>query len=98
VVGAIRAQLGQHAPRTGAGLTLSGRGCSLSDEGDRLRRIEADYRCRGSSASVYVYVPDAECVFQRAVAARARVIVPVTDKEWGNRVGSFEDPFSAMRV
>src|ERR1039458_9061148 len=33
------AQLGRHAARTGAGLTLSGWGCGLSDEGDRLRRI-----------------------------------------------------------
>src|ERR1039458_9585851 len=33
------ARLGQHAARTGGGLTLSGRGCGLSDEGDRLRRI-----------------------------------------------------------
>lgn len=48
---------------------------------------------RGSSASIYVYVSDAEAVCGRAATEGARVISPVRDREWGDRVGSFEDPF-----
>ena len=48
---------------------------------------------RGSSGSLYVYVSDAEAVFARAEAEGVRVISPVRDREWGDHVGSFEDPF-----
>ncbi|HTF34268.1 MAG TPA: VOC family protein [Myxococcota bacterium] len=48
---------------------------------------------RGSSASLYMYVANTEAVFERALAEGARVISPVADKEWGDRLGSFEDPF-----
>jgi PhnB protein len=72
----------------------------LSDESSEHSREHASEgwprspkSLRGSSASIYVYVPDAEDVFRRAVAERARVIAPVADKEWGDRVGSFQDPF-----
>lgn len=72
----------------------------LSDESSEHSREHANEgwpkspkSLRGSSASVYVYVPNAESVFERAVAEGARVISPVSDKEWGDRLGSFEDPF-----
>jgi PhnB protein len=48
---------------------------------------------RGASASMYVYVPDVDEVFQRATSAGATVIAPVADKEWGDRLGGFRDPF-----
>jgi len=48
---------------------------------------------RGSTASLYVYVANSETVFERAVAEGVRVISPVADREWGDRLGSFEDPF-----
>ncbi len=48
---------------------------------------------RGSSGAVYVYIGEVDAVFARAIAAGARVISPVEDKPWGDRVGSFEDPF-----
>jgi len=50
----------------------------------------------GSSASLYLYVPDADAVLARAMAEGARTIRPATDREWGDRVASFEDPFGQV--
>ena len=45
------------------------------------------------STSIYLYVEDADAVFNRAVAAGARVNFPVQDMFWGDRFGSVVDPF-----
>jgi PhnB protein len=42
---------------------------------------------------LYVYVKDADSVFNRAVAAGARVDMPVQDMFWGDRYGKLTDPF-----
>ncbi|MBI5369499.1 MAG: VOC family protein [Planctomycetes bacterium] len=47
----------------------------------------------GSPAALYLYVEDADAVFQRAVAAGAQVKMPVTDMFWGDRCGAVIDPF-----
>jgi uncharacterized glyoxalase superfamily protein PhnB len=39
-----------------------------------------------------VYVDDAEAVFERAVAAGARVVTPLDDAAWGDRGGRVRDP------
>jgi len=46
-----------------------------------------------SVSSLYVYVPDADAVFERAVEAGAKVNVPLADMFWGDRWGSVSDPF-----
>ena len=50
----------------------------------------------GSPASLWVYVPDCDAVFNRAVAAGARVpdgpMGKLADQFWGDRTGSFKDP------
>jgi len=48
---------------------------------------------RGASASMYVYVPDVDEVFRRAISAGATPIAPVADQPWGDRLGGFRDPF-----
>jgi PhnB protein len=50
----------------------------------------------GSPASLWVYVPDCDQLFKRAVAAGA-VVRPgpmgqLTDQFWGDRSGTFTDP------
>lgn len=50
----------------------------------------------GSSASLYLYVSDADAVLAQAVAEGARMIRPASDRAWGDRVASFEDPFGYM--
>jgi len=47
----------------------------------------------GSPVHLYVQVPDVDSVFSKALAAGAKVVHPVDDMEWGDRVGGFEDPF-----
>jgi PhnB protein len=47
----------------------------------------------GTPVSLHVYVEDADGVFQRATEAGARALSPVEDKFYGDRMGSFEDPF-----
>lgn len=44
-------------------------------------------------SSLFVYVEDVDAVFNRAVAAGARVDMPVTDQFWGDRYGKLTDPF-----
>ena len=47
----------------------------------------------GTPVSLHVYVEDADNVIERAVEAGAVVLRPVEDKFYGDRSGSFEDPF-----
>jgi PhnB protein len=47
----------------------------------------------GSPASVFLYLPDVDAVFERATAAGARVLMPPTDMLWGDRYGKLTDPF-----
>lgn len=50
----------------------------------------------GSPASLWVYVPDCDAVFNRALAAGARVapggMGELADQFWGDRSGTFTDP------
>jgi len=46
-----------------------------------------------TSASIHLYVPNADAVFERAVAAGAQTNMPVTDMFWGDRFGRVIDPF-----
>lgn len=48
---------------------------------------------KGSSVTMHIYVPDADAFFARAVAAGAKVIMPLEDMFWGDRYGKLEDPF-----
>jgi PhnB protein len=45
-----------------------------------------------SPVVIYVYVEDVDEVIERAVAAGARVLLPVKDQFWGDRTGRIVDP------
>ncbi|HVO82709.1 MAG TPA: VOC family protein [Terriglobales bacterium] len=47
----------------------------------------------GSPSSLYLYVQDVDKSFQRAIDAGGKVTMPVADMFWGDRFGSFTDPF-----
>lgn len=47
----------------------------------------------GSPVTIHIYVDDADALFTRAVAAGARVVLPIADMFWGDRYGKLEDPF-----
>jgi uncharacterized glyoxalase superfamily protein PhnB len=40
-----------------------------------------------------VFVPDADAAFERAVAAGARIVTPLSNSAWGDRGGRVRDPF-----
>jgi len=48
---------------------------------------------KGSPVTVHLFVPDADAFVARAVAAGAKVTMPLADMFWGDRYGKLEDPF-----
>ena len=46
-----------------------------------------------NSMTLFLYVEDADSVFNRAVAAGSRVDMPLQDMFWGDRFGRLTDPF-----
>jgi uncharacterized glyoxalase superfamily protein PhnB len=48
---------------------------------------------KGSPVTIHLYVEDADAAIERAVAAGARLTMPVADMFWGDRYGTVEDPF-----
>jgi PhnB protein len=46
-----------------------------------------------TSVVMHLYVPDADATFARAVAAGAKVAMPLMDAFWGDRYGQVRDPF-----
>jgi PhnB protein len=47
----------------------------------------------GSPVSLLLYVEDVDTSFTRAVEAGAKVLRPVADQPYGDRMGGVEDPF-----
>jgi len=48
---------------------------------------------KGSPVTLHLYVMDVDATVAQAVAAGARVTMPVADMFWGDRYGQLEDPF-----
>lgn len=48
----------------------------------------------GSSISLVLYVEDVDTVFDRAIKAGGKPQRPVADQFYGDRMGTFEDPFA----
>jgi PhnB protein len=47
----------------------------------------------GSAVSILLYVEDVDALFNRAVAAGAKVTRPLQDQFYGDRIGGMTDPF-----
>jgi PhnB protein len=45
------------------------------------------------TGTTFLYVPDVDTVFKKAVDAGAKVVMPPTDMFWGDRFGKVVDPF-----
>jgi uncharacterized glyoxalase superfamily protein PhnB len=48
---------------------------------------------KGSPVVIHLYVEDVDSFVSRAVAAGAKLTMPVQDMFWGDRYGKIEDPF-----
>ena len=64
----------------------------LSDEMPEME-CRSPQSLGGSPVSFYVYVPDVDSFFKKAVAAGATEKMPVADMFWGDRVGGLTDPY-----
>lgn len=48
---------------------------------------------KGSPVTIHRYVEDVDAAVAQAVAAGAKLTMPVADMFWGDRYGALEDPF-----
>ena len=48
---------------------------------------------KGSPVTIHLYVDNVDAFVKQAVAAGAKVTMPVDDMFWGDRYGKLEDPF-----
>jgi PhnB protein len=74
---------------------------ALMTIGPAMVMIEAEWPTLASRAPqsdgsspvvIYVYVEDVDDVIERAVAAGAKILLPVKDQFWGDRTGRIVDP------
>jgi PhnB protein len=47
----------------------------------------------GSPVTIHLYVEDVDATVERAVAAGAKITMPVEDMFWGDRYGRIDDPY-----
>ena len=78
-----------------AELTIGDSRLMLADETPAMGAI-APPPAGTKSFSLALYVEDADAVFARAVGAGATVIGPVRDQFYGDRSGTFTDPFGHL--
>jgi PhnB protein len=77
-------------------IIVDGHKCFLSDEfsqaeGGSVRTPQT--LGGGTCVRITLMVDDADALVERAVAAGARVLMPVQDMFWGGRYGKIVDPF-----
>jgi PhnB protein len=62
-------------------------------EGHKTGCVRSPADLGGTTTNLYLYVNDADAVFDKAVKNGAVVLMPIADMFWGDRVGMFTDPF-----
>ncbi|MBZ5505002.1 MAG: VOC family protein [Acidobacteriia bacterium] len=65
----------------------------ISDENPRMANIKSPQTLGGCTGALNVYVPNVDELFKQAIAAGGKEAMPVADQFWGDRYGSFTDPF-----
>jgi PhnB protein len=69
----------------------------LADENPSMGQGHTSASTIGASPiSLYVYLPDVDKVFDRAIAEGAKVLKPVQDQFYGDRSGFLQDPFGHL--
>ena len=75
-----------------AEISIGGSRIMLADEHPEIQALSPK-TIGGSPVSIHLYVDDVDAAIARAVAAGAKLIRPVADQFYGDRVGGIEDPF-----
>jgi PhnB protein len=76
-------------------IVLDGHTCFVSDEfdGGEGGTCKTPQTLGGTCVRITLAVDDADALVERAVAAGARVLMPVEELFWGARYGKIADPF-----
>jgi len=72
-------------------LRLNGSSLMLNDDFPEFR--DGHPAPPPAGATLHLQVPDADAVWDKAVAAGASIKVPLENQFWGDRYGQLEDPF-----
>lgn len=64
----------------------------LNDEVPQMKSLSPQ-SIGGVSGGIFLYVENADDVFNKAVSGGAKVVMPMMDAFWGDRSGGIEDPF-----
>src|SRR5205823_14320480 len=75
-----------------AEISIGGSRIMLADEHPEIQALSPK-TIGGSPVSIHLYVEDVDAAVERAVAAGAKVIRPLADQFYGDRVGGIEGPF-----
>jgi len=75
-----------------AEIEIGGSRIMLADEHPEMN-FRGPKSIGGTAVHIHLYVDDADKVANQAAAAGAKIIRPVADQFYGDRLGSLEDPF-----
>ena len=65
----------------------------ISDEFPDMGSCRAPETLSGTTSGLFLYLPNVDAAFDRAVKAGAKVLMPLADMFWGDRFGQVQDPF-----
>ena len=65
----------------------------ISDEAPGRGVTKSPQTLGGCTSTLNVYVPNVDQVFKQAITAGGKETMPVADQFWGDRYGTFTDPF-----
>jgi len=72
---------------------LIGDSAFMLGEEDPAMGAQSAQTLGGSPVNFYIYVPNVDAAVERARAAGAKPLMPVTDMFWGDRIGGVTDPY-----
>jgi PhnB protein len=65
----------------------------LAEENPNMQNVKSPQSLGGCTGTLNLYVPNVDELFRQAITAGGRESMPVADQFWGDRYGSFVDPF-----
>ena len=65
----------------------------LADESEMGGCWKSPMAYGGTTVGMHIYVKDCDALWKQAVAAGAKVTMPLADQFWGDRYGKLTDPF-----
>jgi len=76
-------------------ITIRGMSIMLSDDFPEYNggKAKSPKALGGSPVTIHLHVEDADALWAKAVAAGAKVTMPLADQFWGDYYGKLEDPF-----